>query len=272
MKAEEMGNLLRVLNDKGSVPKVEFFVDFEKAAPTESEREVHSKVAQVLVKAPEILSELRSYKGAGEQIREAISNPNSEHHQTIAWRTVCPLVVLLRRFYEYALELESALCELLSVLCSPDMNAVEQLEMKQAITKQFAEILHFTLSFDDLKMTNPAIQNDFSYYRRTLNRRKMEEASVASPSSDGGADLPDDVANRMSLFYANPTPMLNTLSGATSKLLQENPSLTLENTTDCFSTMASVCRVLNSNPEYSSRFENEDTALFCLRVMVGVII
>ena len=40
------------------------------AAPTESEREVHSKVAQVLVKAPEILSELRSYKGAGEQIRE----------------------------------------------------------------------------------------------------------------------------------------------------------------------------------------------------------
>ena len=29
MKAEKMGNLLRVLNDKGSVPKVEFFVDFE---------------------------------------------------------------------------------------------------------------------------------------------------------------------------------------------------------------------------------------------------
>lgn len=24
-----MGNLLRVLNDKGTVPKVEFFVDFE---------------------------------------------------------------------------------------------------------------------------------------------------------------------------------------------------------------------------------------------------
>ena len=35
------------------------------------------------------------------------------------------------------------------------------------------------------------------------------------------ADVPDDVANRMSLFYANPTPMLNTLSGATEKLLQE---------------------------------------------------
>ncbi len=44
--------------------------------------------------------------------------------------------------------------------------------------------------------------------------------------ASGGAsttalDVPDDVANRMSLFYANPTPMLNTLSGATEKLLQE---------------------------------------------------
>ena len=40
------------------------------AAPTDSEKEVHTKVAQVLVKAPEILQELRSYKGAGELIRE----------------------------------------------------------------------------------------------------------------------------------------------------------------------------------------------------------
>jgi hypothetical protein len=69
-------------------------------------------------------------------------------------------------------------------------------------------------------MTSPAIQNDFSYYRRTLNRRKMEEASVAAPASEG-VGLPDDVANRMSLFYANPTPMLHTLSGASEKLLLE---------------------------------------------------
>ncbi len=96
-------------------------------------------------------------------------------------------------------------------------------------------------------MNNPAIQNDFSYYRRTLNRKKMEEGSTASGGAVS-AELPDDVANRMSLFYANPTPMLNTLSGATSRLLQENPDLTLENATNCFSTMASVCRVINENP------------------------
>ena len=47
----------------------------------------------------------------------------------------------------------------------------------------------------------------------------QEDATAASQPSDG-IGLPDDVANRMSLFYANPTPMLHTLSGAAEKLLQ----------------------------------------------------
>lgn len=263
-----MGNLLKVLNEKGPVPKVQFFVDFECADPTETEIEVYTKVAGVLERAPRILEDIRGYKGAGKEIREAISNPSSERDQESAWRAVVPLVSMLRGFYEYAIEVESSLCLLLSALCSPEMTALQHLEQQQAITKQFAEILHFTLTFDDCKMNNPAIQNDFSYYRRTLNRRKMEDSGGAAV----GVDLPDDVANRMSLFYANPTPMLNTLSGATSKLLQENPSLTLQNATDTLSTMASVCRVINENPMYQSRFQNEKTSLFCLRVMVGVII
>lgn len=83
-----------------------------------------------------------------------------------------------------------------------------------------------------------------------------------------GPELPDDVANRMSLFYANPTPMLNTLATASSELVavvsigirvigtskfksalvSQNPQVTLENTTESLSTMASICRVLNENP------------------------
>ena len=40
------------------------------AAPSDAEREVHAQVDSVLVKAPEIIEELRTYKGAGEKIRE----------------------------------------------------------------------------------------------------------------------------------------------------------------------------------------------------------
>jgi hypothetical protein len=36
------------------------------------------------------------------------------------------------------------------------------------------------LKFDDLKMTNPAIQNDFSFYRRNISRMKQIEVRVTS--------------------------------------------------------------------------------------------
>ena len=46
----------------------------------------------------------------------------------------------------------------------------------------------------------------------------MEDLSQGVSS---GPELPDDVANRMSLFYANPTPMLNTLATATADLVSD---------------------------------------------------
>lgn len=143
---------------------------------------------------------------------------------------------------------------------------MEHLEIQQALAKQFAEILHFTLKFDDLKMTNPSIQNDFSYYRRTISRRhkiNADEDEVA---------VSNEMANKMSLFYAYPTPLLKTLSDATTKFVTENKTLPIENTTDCLSTLANLCRVMIENPEFATRFQNQETVLFCLRVMVGVII
>ena len=62
---------------------------------------------------------------------QAISNASSEQHQDAAWQAVCPLVAHLKVFYEYALELEAALCQLLSCLCSPEINALQHLEQQQ---------------------------------------------------------------------------------------------------------------------------------------------
>uniref|UniRef100_A0A672K838 Protein FAM49B-like n=1 Tax=Sinocyclocheilus grahami TaxID=75366 RepID=A0A672K838_SINGR len=115
-------------------------------------------------------------------------------------------------------------------------------------------------------MTNPAIQNDFSYYRRTLSRMR-----IINQTAEEHNEVDNELANRMSLFYANATPMLKTLSDATTKFVSK-VELPVENTTDCLSTMASVCKVMLETPEYRSRFASEDTVLFCLRVMVGVII
>ena len=47
---------------------------------------------------------------------------------------------------------EMTVPNLLSALCSPDMPPREHLESQQALFKQFAEIIDFTLKFDDLKV------------------------------------------------------------------------------------------------------------------------
>nr|XP_029512144.1 protein FAM49A-like [Oncorhynchus nerka] len=120
---------------------------------------------------------------------------------------------------------------------------MQHLEREQALAKQFAEILHFTLSFDELKMTNPAIQNDFSYYRRTISRNRLNNQQLEAEN-----EVNNEMANRMSLFYAEATPMLKTLSNATTKFVSENKTLPIEDTTDCLSTMACVCRVMLETP------------------------
>uniref|UniRef100_A0A6I8SU63 CYFIP related Rac1 interactor B n=1 Tax=Xenopus tropicalis TaxID=8364 RepID=A0A6I8SU63_XENTR len=237
------------------------------AQPSESEKEVYNQVNVVLKDAEGILDHLQSYRGAGHEIREAIQHATDEKLQEKAWAAVVPLVGKLKKFYEFSQRLEAALRGLLGALTSTPYSPTQHLEREQALAKQFAEILHFTLRFDELKMTNPAIQNDFSYYRRTLSRMRINNVPA-----EGENEVNNELANRMSLFYAEATPMLKTLSDATTKFVSENKNLPIENTTDCLSTMASVCRVMLETPEYRSRFTNEETVSFCLRVMVGVII
>jgi len=184
--------------------------------------------------------------------------------QKAAWDAVCPLVIKLKSFYDFSAEVEGILPVILEALCSDP--PAETLEQKQALAKQCAELLNFVLKFDDLKMSNPAIQNDFSYYRRTLSRMKMHD-----PSADDGV-VTNEEANRMSLFYAYPTPMLKCVSEAATKFVLENKA-SGDNTTDCLAIMSSVCRIMVEQPAYHDRFtKKEETVFFCQRVMVSSVI
>uniref|UniRef100_A0A8C2LX64 CYRIA/CYRIB Rac1 binding domain-containing protein n=1 Tax=Cricetulus griseus TaxID=10029 RepID=A0A8C2LX64_CRIGR len=201
------------------------------AQPTESEKEIYNQVNVVFKDAEGILEDLQSYRGACQEIREAIQQQADEK--------------LLKKFYKFSQR------GLLGALTSTPYSPTKHLEQEQALAKHFAEIFHFKLCFDELKMTNPAIQNEFSYYRRTLSRMRI-----------------NNLANRMFLFYAEATPMKKNLSDATTKFVSENKNLPIENTTDCLGTKASVCRVMLEMLEYRSPFANEERVSFCLRVMV----
>ncbi|KAH9641702.1 hypothetical protein HF086_005148 [Spodoptera exigua] len=117
-------------------------------------------------------------------------------------------------------------------------------------------------------MKTPAIQNDFSYYRRSVSRGGLINAELP-PGEE--PHITAEVANRMSLFYAQATPMLKVLSEATSQFVNDNQQ-DLENTTETLSTMAKVCLRMLENPKLVAQFSREETSLLVLRVMVGLII
>ncbi|RXG68282.1 Protein FAM49B [Armadillidium vulgare] len=249
-----MGNLLRLLSRDDSTccsvdqNKYDVILDFENAVPSEAERELHENIADILRESRLIIQELQQYKGAGKEIKEAISDANEEC-QRRAREAVVPLVMKLEQFYMFSQKLKETLPTLLMELCRPEMSPCQHLETQQALVKQFAEILEFTLKFDELKMTTPAIQNDLSYYRRTVMRQLDTQSPIGHES------------HAISLFYAIPTPML--------KVHNEIP---LENTTETFGTMAKVCQRMLENPDLIARFQREETHLFILRVMVALVI
>lgn len=66
--------------------------------------------------------------------------------------SVSPGGVEVQRGTGGAVSAENALRSLLEALTSPPYAPTQHLEREQALAKQFAEILHFTLSFDELKV------------------------------------------------------------------------------------------------------------------------
>lgn len=241
-----MGQLLKTLKD-GSSPgmRIEIFVDFENAKPTEIEKEIYAEVVCILRVAPQLMEEMKAYSGASNEIREAIQNPSDNARQDRAWTVILSSVRILKTFWLFSEDLAHVVIpRLLSGLCNTSMTPQDHLEGKQALAKLLAETIQFVLLFDDLKMTTPAIQNDFSYYRRTINRRSMSQ--MTSAFDDG--DISQEQANSMALFFANSMPMLSCLTRGTAGFLSEHPEIPLEYTTDCLSTFATVCRVMIVTP------------------------
>jgi len=251
-----MGKVLSLL--ASGQPTEEIFLDFEKAQPSDEEKEIHGAVAAVLNKGPAILDKLLKYDGCEEHIRKAITTPGPETEES-AWNAVLPAVDQLQEFYDFSLELEACFPKLLVALCKNEPK--DSLANQQALAKQLADVFDFVLRFDDAKMVNPAIQNDFSYYRRTLNRMKLSK-------KDLNIKIRDELANRMSLFFAYPTPMMKVLSETTVKFLSSDSTVPRENVTIALATMSNVCQDM----VFKKKFEADSTNMFCLRSMTGAII
>jgi len=255
-----MGALLSILKGGGQSdePPIDIVVDLEGAQPTPEEMDIYNYITRLLQPAPQYLDALRNYTGCGDAIRRAISSPSRETEEA-AWAAVCPAVLKLKEYFEFAQALEEAFPRILGFLCTGDV--LQNLERRHATAKRLADILHFVSQFDELKMGNPNIQNDFSYYRRTLSRMRM------SNPNQQNVVVHDELANRMSLFYAHSTPMTKSLIDSSTALVNSNKGISTEAATDIFAVFAGIC--------YNSVTKNRAQGAmvdYCLRVLVVCII
>ena len=215
------------------------------------------------------LQKIKGYQSCDEAIRKAISAPGTDAEKA-AMKALLPAVLLLKDLFDYSKELESAFPKLLVALMKDDQatltNAQESaLATQQALAKQLADVLDFVLQFDDAKMINPGIQNDFSYYRRSLARLLLNKETAED------IVVKDELANRMSLFFASPTPMMKVITDCTTSFVEENgaaQNISRDSVTIGLSLMANVCFEMVAKHRFTSTITN----MFCLRCMTGSII
>ncbi|KAG0297605.1 Protein fam49a [Dissophora globulifera] len=258
-----MGNFLSQFSvlvnrdNDSTVPDVQ--LDLENLSMTEEEAESYANMLHMLEPTADLLEQLRTYKGCGEYIRQAIGDASPES-EAEAWSHVKPAVAKLKMFYRFSTSIDTCLPLILQTLCIGDVN--KNLERHQPLARILCQVLDFVFEFDSLKMKTPQIQNDFSYYRRCLSRGKL--------ASDGDLKLAmdeDELANHVSMFYAYPTPMLKTVTDATTRFVTINR--VGRSVSECLATLASVCYSTVSNKKKPQRPE---TTAFCLRVMVIAIV
>jgi len=232
-------------------------IDFENPS-ADSDGELVNELKDVLDKFPTVLRSFESYQGSGELIRNAISSPSPETEQA-AWTEVRVGVGQLRDFFEVSSLLERGLPRVYGALCVGDADTA--LVQHQALAKVLSEMLDFSARFDDMKMVNPAVQNDLAYYRRVLSRLKRERKAA-----DG--EIRDETVDRMSLFYAHASPMTRVVIDTTSSFLGSDASASAGQINKVLSRLAETCRGMVGD----NKITKPETQQMCMRSMTMCLV
>jgi len=243
-----MGVLLSIFQ---SIDVSDVYVNFKDAVPGAEEEKLCESVHELITNKGEIImNALKNYQECSEIIKTALSDPTPEHERK-AFDTVKPNVETVYNLHMISTELQGLFPELMNALATD--NEKRSIQEQQAVCKTVANLFEFVLKIDELKLMKPGIQNDFAYYKRSLGKHADDEDLLVR----------DDNASTISMFIAQPIPLMNTLARSALKVAESNPFVT-----KTLATMANICLHLVK----AGKFEEEATNLLCLRAMVGCIV
>jgi len=240
-------------NKSKSVKAPAVVFNFGKAEVSDDEKKLHGQTDEaILSQTSALLDSISKYSGCEEPIRKALNEPGPKT-ETAAWEAVSKAVDKLHDFYQLSLQLDQLWPQMLLSLCQ-QQDPVKAVGDRLATTKQLAMIFDFVFHFDEAKMINPAIQNDFSYYRRVLGRMKDKKQKMK---------VDEELANKMSFFFAYPTPMMKVMIDSTGAINKaEGPKL--------IAGLSQVANLCLQNITHNSGDSSNTILLLCC--MTGCII
>eukprot|EP00736_Rhodelphis_marinus_P012941 Rmarinus@m.16999 len=207
-----------------------------------------SHVKEVVNSFGEVVEMIEKYQNCSDLCRKAM-NKETPTAEDEAWDAVIARVGDMRKFYEVSNRVGEVVKELIGVLTHP--NAQQALTDNPAACHLFAEIIDCALRFDEQKMMNPHLLNDFTYFKRNLNKRSL------------GDDTLREDANRIALFLANASPMMQTLITTASSEEKGNSNVT---------SMLSALANLTLSLVVYNKTNSDRERMLCLRTMTGSIV
>uniref|UniRef100_A0A7S1U4X4 CYRIA/CYRIB Rac1 binding domain-containing protein n=1 Tax=Phaeomonas parva TaxID=124430 RepID=A0A7S1U4X4_9STRA len=194
-------------------PGQDVVIDFagagkDASAVAPEDKQLYDELQTFLGTANTALADLMNYRDCSASIRQAISSASDTEVQKTAFEEVFGNVNYIRTVHELAAEM-AALLQQACVTIARDGD--EGFGRRPGLTTLVAELLHFALEYDVKKMTTPAIQNDFAFYKRSL----------AKFGSHPNLPLRENEASVVSMFVANANPITKSLKAP----LEDNPSV-----------------------------------------------
>jgi len=228
------------------------FVDFESAQPLEGEQKLYDELRVLLEKGDAVIREIQDYKGAQDLVRKAMGNATRENEEA-AFNELLHCVRSIKLFFDFSHEIEKVIPPLLRALSEPSDPKPHSLAAKPALGRQLAHLLNFGILFDQIRMMRPHLSNDFSYYRRLLPKfHKHPQVEVK-----------EDDANAMTLFTAEPLPMIVALGRASQQATQQ-----FDRSPVALAVMSNSCLIMIKERKY----DNVNTNLLCARAMTAAFV
>ncbi len=205
-----MGQFLSILFSGESPPSLDFN-SLEAPSGDETALAAYNAAEKALQDFAPALTYLENYKGNDELVKKAMKSPKDAEVQKESFVGMFPNIIQIKGFYALSQQFNSATENLLACVLREDAFASgggsgtgEALLNNAALVIRLADIFENVFLFDWAKMSKPSVQNDFSFYRRELNKN----ANMPNLPVD------DTTASGISMFVAQSNPFLASLETA----------------------------------------------------------